>query len=284
MKNAGVRRDFELTSVRMRAMELILSRPGADSAKVRSVCSAAAQAAAADCRSRCAAQLSMLVAGPDWLTSVLAGMLGTSVWHVLAVQMAPTVLLIAGPATMAGAMQLRVQEGGSWQALSSLLLFFAAAVQVWQGALASWASLQAADPGVAGRGYRAVLLSHQPHRQAARRRAEGTQHDARMHRAQQRSFSRSALMRRHHCVSRRCCSGQAKRPRGGGASRDLRADGRAGHPRAGSARALADGQLADLDARRADHRHRLHGPRMHRRALLQQEVLHGAPCCSCILA
>ena len=72
----------------------------------------------------------MLVAGPDWLTSVLAGMLGTSVWHVLAVQMAPTVLLIAGPATMAGAMQLRVQEGDSWQALSSLLLFFAAAVQV----------------------------------------------------------------------------------------------------------------------------------------------------------
>ena len=136
MKNAGARRDFELTSVRMRAMELILSRPGADSAKVRIGGLAAAHAAGADCRPRCAAQLSMLVAGPDWLTSVLAGMMGTSVWHVLAVQMAPTVLLIAGPATMAGAMQLRVQEGGSWQALSSLLLFFAAAVQVRQRAAA----------------------------------------------------------------------------------------------------------------------------------------------------
>jgi hypothetical protein len=35
MKNAGMRKDFELTSVRMRAMEMILSRPGVDSAKVR---------------------------------------------------------------------------------------------------------------------------------------------------------------------------------------------------------------------------------------------------------
>jgi hypothetical protein len=72
----------------------------------------------------------MLVAGPDWLTSVLAGMLGTNVWRVLALQMAPTALLIAGPATAAGAFQLRVAEGGSWLSLSSMLLFFAAVVQV----------------------------------------------------------------------------------------------------------------------------------------------------------
>ena len=35
MKDAGLRRDFELTSVKMRAMEMILSRPGADIAKAR---------------------------------------------------------------------------------------------------------------------------------------------------------------------------------------------------------------------------------------------------------
>jgi hypothetical protein len=44
--------------------------------------------------------------------------------------MAPTTLLIAGPATMAGGFQIRVSEGGAWLATSSLLLFFAAACQV----------------------------------------------------------------------------------------------------------------------------------------------------------
>ena len=34
MKNPGLRRDFELTSVKMRAMEMILTRPGPDVAKV----------------------------------------------------------------------------------------------------------------------------------------------------------------------------------------------------------------------------------------------------------
>ena len=72
----------------------------------------------------------MLVTGPDWLTSVLAGMLGTNEWHVLAAQVVPTALLISGPVTAAGAFQLRVPEGGAWPSLSSLLLFFAAAVQV----------------------------------------------------------------------------------------------------------------------------------------------------------
>ena len=72
----------------------------------------------------------MLVAGPDWLTSVLAGMHNTDVWRILGAQMAPTTLLIAGPATMAGAFQLRVSEGGAWLATSSLLQFFAAACQV----------------------------------------------------------------------------------------------------------------------------------------------------------
>jgi hypothetical protein len=78
-------------------------------------------------------QLSLLVAGPDWLTSVLAGMMGTSVWRVLAAQTAPTALLIAGPATAAGAFQLRVQEGQPWLALSSLLIIFAAGVQARRG-------------------------------------------------------------------------------------------------------------------------------------------------------
>jgi hypothetical protein len=74
-------------------------------------------------------QLCMLVAGPDWLTGVLSGMHNTNVWRILSVQMAPTTLLIAGPATMAGAFQVRVSEGGAWLATSSLLLFFAAACQ-----------------------------------------------------------------------------------------------------------------------------------------------------------
>ena len=72
----------------------------------------------------------MLVTGPDWLTTVLAGMLGTNVWHVLTVQMGPTALLISGPATAAGAFQLRVQDDNVYGELSSLLLFFAAAIQV----------------------------------------------------------------------------------------------------------------------------------------------------------
>ena len=71
----------------------------------------------------------MLVAGPDWLTSVLAGMHNTDVWRILGAQMAPTTLLIAGPATMAGAFQLRGSEGGAWLATSSLLQVFAAACQ-----------------------------------------------------------------------------------------------------------------------------------------------------------
>lgn len=82
-----------------------------------------------------ALQLCMLVAGPDWLTSVLAGMHNTDVWRILGAQMAPTTLLIAGPATMAGAFQLRVSEGGSWLATSSLLQFFAAACQASVAAL-----------------------------------------------------------------------------------------------------------------------------------------------------
>jgi|Laugresbdmm110sn_1035088.scaffolds.fasta_scaffold237537_1 hypothetical protein len=79
------------------------------------------------------AQLYLLVAGPDWLTSVLAGMMGTSVWRVLASQTAPSALLLSLPATFAGAFQLRIHEGGAFGALSSALLFLAAAVQARPG-------------------------------------------------------------------------------------------------------------------------------------------------------
>ena len=134
MKDAGLRRDFELTSVKMRAMEMILSRPGADIAKACSVFRTYSYAALTHAYPA-ALQLCMLVAGPDWLTSVLAGMHNTDVWRILGSQMAPTTLLIAGPATMAGAFQLRVSEGGSWLATSSLLQFFAAACQASVAAL-----------------------------------------------------------------------------------------------------------------------------------------------------
>ena len=73
------------------------------------------------------------MAGPDWLTSVLAGMMGTSVWRVLASQTAPSALLLSLPATFAGAFQLRIHEGGAFGALSSALLFLAAAVQARPG-------------------------------------------------------------------------------------------------------------------------------------------------------
>ncbi len=39
MKNAGARKDFELSTIKMRAMEMILSRPGFDLAKARAGCS-----------------------------------------------------------------------------------------------------------------------------------------------------------------------------------------------------------------------------------------------------
>jgi len=118
-----------------------------------------------------ALQLCMLVAGPDWLTSVLAGMHNTNVWRILGAQMAPTTLLIAGPATMAGAFQLRVPEGGSWSAASSLLLIWAAACQV--RSLLILLQHRAAQPltlpaiGPAGHWHRTLLLSDQRHLQKA---------------------------------------------------------------------------------------------------------------------
>jgi hypothetical protein len=45
MKQASTRKEFELTSVRMRAMEMILFRPGVDRAKARTRGRAACQCA-----------------------------------------------------------------------------------------------------------------------------------------------------------------------------------------------------------------------------------------------
>jgi hypothetical protein len=172
MKDAGLRREFELTSVKMRAMEMILMRPGADWAKVRLLSRISALLVSHALRGM---QLCMLVAGPDWLTGVLSGMHNTNVWRILAVQMAPTTLLIAGPATMAGAFQIRVTEGGAWLGTSSLLLFFAAACQ----ARCSLAATRNASRSSAlrrigtGRRHRLLLLSNHGHRREARGRAEG---------------------------------------------------------------------------------------------------------------
>jgi hypothetical protein len=179
MKHADARKSFELTSVRMRAMEMILSRPGYDSAKVRAAacCSVSALLHGMRSDARIITQLSMLVAGPDWLTSVLAGMLGTNVLHVLTAQIAPTVLLIIGPATASGAFLMRVQEGNPWLAMSSLLLFFAAGVQARHSTVQRMAHGADGIPCAtahAGRGHCALLLSHRRHFQEARSGAEGS--------------------------------------------------------------------------------------------------------------
>lgn len=74
-------------------------------------------------------QLYLLVAGPDWLTAVLAGMLGTNVWHILASQTLPSAMLLSLPATLAGAFQLRLRDAGFYGPVSSALIFLAAATQ-----------------------------------------------------------------------------------------------------------------------------------------------------------
>ena len=121
------------------------------------------------------------MAGPDWLTVVLAGMHNTDVWRNLSVQMPPTTLLIAGPATMAGAFQIRVAEGGAWLGTSSLLLFFAAACQVllWLSCSRAHSCRQCTRSltlGCNGAGHRhhALLLSNHGNRREARGGAEGT--------------------------------------------------------------------------------------------------------------
>ena len=74
-------------------------------------------------------QLYLLVAGPDWLTAVLSGMLGTNVWHILLSQTLPSVILLSLPATLAGAFQLRLHDAGFYGPVSSALIFLAAATQ-----------------------------------------------------------------------------------------------------------------------------------------------------------
>ena len=206
MKDAGLRRDFELTSVKMRAMEMILARPGADWAKVRR---RSRRCSLLVSRALRGLQLCMLVAGPDWLTSILAGMHNTNVWRILATQMAPTTLLIAGPATIAGAFQLRVPEGDAWLAVSSLLLFFAAACQA-RAAVAD--SLRpAAQPLTcsAAQGIGIVLFYYRIMDTAAKHEEELKVCNA---------HPRCAHQLRPRLVLSMRFAGQAERPRGGGAA------------------------------------------------------------------
>ena len=168
MKNPAARKDFGLTTVNMRAMEMILARPGPDLGKARPARSCAAHASPSLMR-HARAQLAILVAGPDWLTSVLAGMLGTDVFHVLAWQMPPTVLLISGPATLAGAFQLRAAVDAGLQPLSSLLLFFVALVQVRLGSgccAACWPD--ARHRTIKGRGAHDAVPAPEPRGEEAR--------------------------------------------------------------------------------------------------------------------
>ena len=106
MRDAGMRKAFGLRTLTMRALEMIIMRPGLDRAKIL-----------------------LLVAGPDWPIGVLSGMLDVKLRTVLVTQTVPTLLLLVAPTTIAGAAQLRAQDGAAWITLSGWLLLFAAAVQ-----------------------------------------------------------------------------------------------------------------------------------------------------------
>ena len=105
-----VRSTVGVNSRLIKAIQLILARPGVSLAKV-----------------------SVLCGGPDWPTAVLCGILRADVRQML-LGLSPIVLLTA-PTSMAGAFQLRVAEGPGWVAASSLMLMLAGAVQLTFGLL-----------------------------------------------------------------------------------------------------------------------------------------------------
>ena len=109
MRNAALRKAMGLRTLQMRALEMIIQRPGADPAK-----------------------LTLLVAGPDWGVPIISAMLGMPLRALLAQQTLPIAMLISGPATIAGALQLRLREPQPlplWGSLSGGLLIFSAALQ-----------------------------------------------------------------------------------------------------------------------------------------------------------
>lgn len=100
-----IRKLVGVNSISIRAIKVILSRPGWDFAKV-----------------------CILVGGPDWPTSVLTGILGLPVASMLMGSL-PVFFLVL-PTTTAGAFQLKVNDSGPYASLEGVVLGIAAFVQL----------------------------------------------------------------------------------------------------------------------------------------------------------
>ena len=79
------------------------------------------------------AKVSVLCGGPDWPTAVLCGILRADLAQML-LGLSP-IFLLTVPTSMAGAFQLRVNEGDGWVTASSMMLLLAGGAQMLFGVL-----------------------------------------------------------------------------------------------------------------------------------------------------
>lgn len=80
------------------------------------------------------AKVCILCAGPDWPTAVLCGILRLNVYQML-IGLLP-VFVLTVPTTLAASFQLRVDRGGVWEPMASMMLLLAALVQLATGCVA----------------------------------------------------------------------------------------------------------------------------------------------------
>ena len=111
--NVGIRAMVGVNSDAIKAIRIILSKPGLSLAKV-----------------------SILCGGPDWPTSVLCGILKLNCCS-LCVGLTPMFLLVF-PTTVAGAFQLRSGTGGAWASIATVMLVICSLVQLGAGVLAAY--------------------------------------------------------------------------------------------------------------------------------------------------
>ena len=109
-KFVAVRSAVSINSMLMRAIKRILSGP----VDFASVC--------------------ILCGGPDWPTSVTTGILGLSLCQMLKGSL--PVFFVILPTCMAGALQLRAAEGGSWAAMAATMLTCCGLMQTGAGLMA----------------------------------------------------------------------------------------------------------------------------------------------------
>jgi len=112
-KKVYIRRMIGINSKQVQSIRLILEAPGVSFGKV-----------------------AILIGGPDWPTSVLTGILGLNLWKMLFASL-PIIFLIA-PTSVAGALQLKVRDGGIWEGIASLALAVTGLVQGAAGLLAMY--------------------------------------------------------------------------------------------------------------------------------------------------